>query len=84
MVANTSTEFFQLGLDDLGCPAADAVMIGDDVESDVLGATNAGLHGILVRTGKYQAGDDARLAGHGAAVVDDFAAAVEQILGGSS
>jgi ribonucleotide monophosphatase NagD (HAD superfamily) len=32
-----------------------AVMVGDDVESDVGGAQAAGLGGILVRTGKYRA-----------------------------
>ena len=31
-----------------------AVMIGDDVETDVGGAMAAGLPGILVRTGKYR------------------------------
>ncbi|VDM97888.1 unnamed protein product [Thelazia callipaeda] len=29
------------------------VMIGDDVRDDVLGALNVGMHGILVKTGKY-------------------------------
>ena len=29
-------------------------MVGDDVESDVAGAMNEGLAGILVRTGKYR------------------------------
>src|SRR5919204_349688 len=33
---------------------ADAVMVGDDVESDVGGALRAGLAGVLVRTGKYR------------------------------
>ena len=29
-------------------------MVGDDVESDVAGAMNEGLAGILVRTGKFR------------------------------
>ena len=29
-------------------------MVGDDVENDVRGAQQAGLAGILVRTGKYR------------------------------
>jgi ribonucleotide monophosphatase NagD (HAD superfamily) len=29
-------------------------MVGDDVESDVAGAMNEGLAGVLVRTGKYR------------------------------
>lgn len=32
------------------------VMIGDDVRDDVLGAINAGMHAILVKTGKYYRG----------------------------
>ena len=33
-------------------------MIGDDWKDDVGGAHAAVLHGILVRTGKYQPGDE--------------------------
>jgi ribonucleotide monophosphatase NagD (HAD superfamily) len=29
-------------------------MVGDDVEADVGGAIDAGLRGVLVRTGKYR------------------------------
>ncbi|WP_440940100.1 TIGR01458 family HAD-type hydrolase [Immundisolibacter sp.] len=58
-----------------GCRPAEAVMIGDDVESDVNGAVTAGLRGVLVRTGKYRAGDEQRLAS-GTDVVDDIGAAV--------
>jgi ribonucleotide monophosphatase NagD (HAD superfamily) len=34
--------------------AGHAAMVGDDVEADVGGAIDAGLAGILVRTGKYR------------------------------
>ena len=30
------------------------VMIGDDIESDIGGAKNAGISGILVKTGKFR------------------------------
>ena len=36
-------------------------MIGDDIYGDVEGAVNAGLHGCLVRTGKYQQGDEDKI-----------------------
>lgn len=36
----------------------DAVMIGDDVRQDVGGANAIGMQSILVRTGKYRAGDE--------------------------
>ena len=34
--------------------AYEAAMIGDDINSDVGGAQNAGMMGILVKTGKYR------------------------------
>jgi len=38
----------------LGVSPAHALMIGDDIESDVAGAQHAGLQGVLVHTGKYR------------------------------
>ncbi|ODM86904.1 Haloacid dehalogenase-like hydrolase domain-containing protein 2 [Orchesella cincta] len=35
-----------------------AVMIGDDVREDVIGALAVGMHVCLVKTGKYKAGDE--------------------------
>jgi ribonucleotide monophosphatase NagD (HAD superfamily) len=32
-------------------------MVGDDVENDVRGAQRLGMTGVLVRTGKFRAGD---------------------------
>jgi len=56
-------------------------MVGDDAESDVCGALKAGIGtALLVRTGKYRAGDESRYAPHPTAVVDDLEAAVEWIL----
>ncbi|MFI5744738.1 HAD-IIA family hydrolase [Streptomyces sp. NPDC051644] len=45
--------FFATALAHLGATACHALMIGDDIESDVLAAQRAGLTGVLVRTGKY-------------------------------
>ena len=36
-----------------GCEPEEAVMIGDDCRDDVGGAQNAGMRGILVKTGTY-------------------------------
>ncbi|MEX2579673.1 MAG: HAD hydrolase-like protein [Verrucomicrobiales bacterium] len=47
-------------------------MVGDDVDGDVIGAINAGLQGVLVRTGKYSDGDEDKLAGE-AGVIDSVA-----------
>ncbi|MER7402942.1 HAD-IIA family hydrolase [Streptomyces sp. NPDC000070] len=46
--------FFEAALARLGVGAGEAVMVGDDVESDVLAAQRAGITGVLVRTGKFQ------------------------------
>ena len=55
VVGKPARAFFEGVLGDLGVDAADAAMVGDDVESDIGGAMGAGLAGILVRTGKYRA-----------------------------
>jgi len=80
VVGKPDPEFFHLALNDLACPAADAVMIGDDVHDDVLGAVAAGLRGILVRTGKYRPGDERHLSAPAATTADNLGAAVDAIL----
>jgi HAD superfamily hydrolase (TIGR01458 family) len=54
VVGKPSDAFFELALSDLGVTAGGAAMVGDDVEADIGGALDAGLAGILVRTGKYR------------------------------
>ena len=49
--------FFQAALERVGCDAADALMIGDDIVGDVQGAQRCGIHGALVRTGKFRPSD---------------------------
>jgi phospholysine phosphohistidine inorganic pyrophosphate phosphatase len=50
-----SAAFYQAALKSLGLAASrSAVMVGDDLWSDVDGAQRAGLQGWLVRTGKYR------------------------------
>jgi HAD superfamily hydrolase (TIGR01458 family) len=54
VVGKPSPAFFELALGELGVSADRAAMVGDDVEADVGGSMDAGLAGILVRTGKYR------------------------------
>lgn len=54
VVGKPAPAFFALVLGSLGVGAAEAAMVGDDVESDIGGALDAGLAAILVRTGKYR------------------------------
>jgi ribonucleotide monophosphatase NagD (HAD superfamily) len=42
-----------MAVEDMGLPASRVVMVGDDVHSDILGASAVGAKTILVRTGKY-------------------------------
>ncbi|MEQ8370878.1 MAG: TIGR01458 family HAD-type hydrolase [Alphaproteobacteria bacterium] len=72
--------FFAAGVAGLGVAAAAAVMVGDDADSDIAGARRAGLSAILVRTGKYHAGDERACDPPPDAVADDFPAAVTLIL----
>lgn len=81
VVGKPARPFFDAALDELGVEASDVVLVGDDLHDDIGGAQNAGIAGILVRTGKYRPEDESDRTVHPACVVDDFAAAVEVILG---
>lgn len=54
VVGKPSDAFFEIALSELEVGADRAAMVGDDVEADVGGAMDAGLAGMLVRTGKYR------------------------------
>lgn len=73
-------EFFEAAVASLGCKPENAIMVGDDAEADVGGATAAGLKGILVRTGKYRDGDESKIGETGAVTLADIRAAVDWIL----
>jgi HAD superfamily hydrolase (TIGR01458 family) len=55
VVGKPAGGFFKAALAHLGVPARDALMIGDDIDNDVLAAQRCGITGVLVKTGKYQA-----------------------------
>lgn len=80
VLGKPAPDFFQSAVADLGCAPEQAVMIGDDVESDVGGAMAAGLHGLLVQTGKYKDGDEARIEPPPTAVARNLAEAVAWIV----
>ena len=54
VIGKPSRSLFQFVLDDMRLAAADVAMVGDDIINDVKGAQEAGMTGILVRTGKYR------------------------------
>lgn len=49
--------FFEAALRAVGVAAGEALMIGDDIRGDVGGAQQAGIRGLLVRTGKFRSDD---------------------------
>lgn len=51
MIGKPSPRMFRLALTLAGVSASDAVMIGDQIETDLLGAHQAGVHTVLVLTG---------------------------------
>jgi ribonucleotide monophosphatase NagD (HAD superfamily) len=55
-IGKPSRACFDAGLEMLGTPAAETLMVGDDLDADVLGAQAVGIRGVLVRTGKYRPG----------------------------
>lgn len=54
IIGKPSPDFFQIALDDMGLQSSEVAIIGDDIDSDVGGGQQAGLKGILVKTGKYR------------------------------
>jgi HAD superfamily hydrolase (TIGR01458 family) len=73
--------FFATALAAIGVEAADAAMIGDDLEADVHGGQAAGLTGVLVRTGKFRPDALARAEPPPDVVLDSFAEVPGWLLG---
>jgi HAD superfamily hydrolase (TIGR01458 family) len=57
VMGKPSAAFFDELVASTGLPADRCLMIGDDVEADVLGAMARGVRGCLVRTGKFRPAD---------------------------
>ncbi|MEU9986478.1 HAD-IIA family hydrolase [Streptomyces sp. NPDC007971] len=68
-----SRAFFEAALGRLGAGPGEALMIGDDIESDVLAAQRLGITGVLVRTGKFLPEAVRRASGSPDHVLDSFA-----------
>ena len=73
IVGKPSTDFFDLALKSMDLPPGKVAMIGDDIDSDVGGGQNAGLLGILVKTGKYREDYVAESDVEPDAIIDSFA-----------
>ena len=73
VVGKPAAAFFATALARLGAGAARTVMVGDDVETDVLAAQRQGLTGVLVKTGKYLPRTHRAAAGTPDHVLESFA-----------
>jgi len=58
VVGKPSTAFFGVAVESVGLRPEEVVMVGDDLVNDVGGAQAIGCRGVLVRTGKYRAGEE--------------------------
>jgi HAD superfamily hydrolase (TIGR01458 family) len=73
LAGKPARSFFDSGVDALGVPADEVVMVGDNVRSDVNGAQGAGLRGVLVRTGAFRPEQLERAERRPDAVIDSIA-----------
>ena len=53
VLGKPNAAFFEQALLTIGIQPQEAVMVGDDIENDIGGALSAGLHGVLVCSGKH-------------------------------
>ncbi|KAM6475821.1 haloacid dehalogenase-like hydrolase domain-containing protein 2 isoform 2-T2 [Liasis olivaceus] len=80
VVGKPEQTFFLEALRGTNCGPEEAVMIGDDCRDDVGGAQNAGMLGILVKTGKYRDADEGKINPPPYLICESFPHAVEHIL----
>lgn len=57
IMGKPSVDFYQQVVDSTPYSAEQCLMIGDDIEGDVIAASKAGLNACLVKTGKFQLSD---------------------------
>lgn len=57
VLGKPAASFYQAAVEMLGVARDQVVMVGDDIRGDIEGALKAGLHAVLVRTGKFRAAD---------------------------
>lgn len=73
LTGKPAAAFFATALAHLGADPSRTLMVGDDIESDVLAAQGGGITGVLVRTGKYLPETHRAASGTPDHVLDSFA-----------
>ncbi|MFX1316441.1 MAG: HAD-IIA family hydrolase [Promethearchaeota archaeon] len=74
-----SKEYFLQAIEKLNLSENEVLVIGDDIESDIQGAINAGINGILVKTGKGQFYDTNKTIIKPFIVLDSFSSILEYL-----
>lgn len=72
-IGKPSPLMFELALEMAGCKARDAVMVGDQEETDIVGAKRMGITSIIVKTGVFSRGQTKTAADAVVDTVDDVA-----------
>ena len=72
-IGKPSRLMFELALEKAGCGPKDAVMVGDQEETDILGARKMGITSIIVKTGVFSRGETKTQADAVVETVDDVA-----------
>lgn len=73
--------FFQSAAQSMKLEPANVTMIGDDAENDIAGALNSGLQSaILLKTGKYQTGDETRFEPRPSTTEDTIQSAAQYLI----
>ncbi len=54
VMGKPSETFFKIALESLQCSPSEAIVVGDDITSDIKGAENTKMRSVLVRTGKFK------------------------------
>ncbi|BCD60235.1 MULTISPECIES: TIGR01458 family HAD-type hydrolase [unclassified Nitratiruptor] len=57
ILGKPNCEFFALALESMGLKKDEVIMVGDDIESDILGAKACWITTVMVQTGKYKEKD---------------------------
>ncbi len=75
-IGKPSRLMFELALEMAGCEAKDAVMVGDQEETDIIGAKRMGITSVIVKTGVFSRGETKTAADAVVETVDDVAESI--------
>lgn len=81
LIGKPDPTFFRMAAAGAGLGPEETLMVGDDVEADILGARTAGFEAVLVKTGKFRDADGAKAIEGGGRVLPSIVEVVDEVLG---